>query len=183
MTGAERVAHAVEMADEAKAIAVAGILRLVLGNAGATMVAMGHPGRQFWWSLVTTVASMTGFIIGVQWGIEGVAASIVILGVPLGLLGVVLVGKLIPVTPLGTLIRLFPIALAGVAILGVWWVVALPTDDLPTVLALTLRCGVTAAAYVGLIAMIPAIRHDVTRMLKRLPPTDALLPDEERENT
>ncbi|MEQ8841228.1 MAG: lipopolysaccharide biosynthesis protein [Acidimicrobiales bacterium] len=164
-------------------IAVAGILRLVLGNAGATMVAMGHPGRQFWWSLVTTVASTIGFIVGVQWGIEGVAASIVILGVPLGLLGVVLVGRLIPVTPWGTLVRLVPIGLAGVTLLGIWWVAAGPTDDLPVVLALIIRCSVTSVAYLGLIAMIPAIRHDVTRMLRRLPPTDATIPAEPQETT
>lgn len=158
-------------------IAVAGILRLVFGNGGATMVAMGHPGWQFWWSLFTTAASVTGFLVGVQWGIEGVAASIVILGVPLGLLGVTIVGRLIPVTPIGTLTRLAPIALGGAVVLAVWWTTARVTGDLPVVVRLVLRCGVASAVYVALIAMIPTLRDDVLRLARRTAP----VPDQPTE--
>ncbi|MEZ5245301.1 MAG: lipopolysaccharide biosynthesis protein [Acidimicrobiales bacterium] len=151
-------------------IAVAGILRLVFGNGGATMVAMGHPGWQFWWSLATTTVSVTGFIVGVQWGIEGVAASIVIAGVPLGLLGVAIVGRLIPVTPLGSLVRLAPIAAAGGGLVALWWLVAQPSSDWPTLVRLLVRCGTTSAVYLVLIAMIPAVRADITRLVRRTPP-------------
>ncbi|MDW3219315.1 MAG: lipopolysaccharide biosynthesis protein [Acidimicrobiales bacterium] len=148
-------------------IAVAGILRLVFGNGGATMVAMGHPGWQFWWSLTTTAVSVAGFIVGVRWGIEGVAASIVIVGLPLGLLGVAIVGRLIPVSPIGVLVRLAPIAAAGASLLGLWWLVAQPSGDWPVVVRLVVRCAVTSAVYLGLVALIPAVRDDVLRLVRR----------------
>lgn len=160
-------------------IAVAGILRLVFGNGGATMVAMGHPGWQFWWSLTTTTVSVTGFIIGVQWGIEGVAASIVIVGLPLGLIGVAIVGRLIPVTPWGVLVRLAPIAAGGAVLVGLWWVVAQPTSEWPTLARLLLRCGTTSALYVALVAMIPAVRDDVLRLVRRSAPTSETDPQAE----
>lgn len=152
-------------------IAVAGILRLVFGNGGATMVAMGHPGWQFWWSLTTTAVSLTGFIVGVNWGIEGVAASIVIVGLPLGLLGVTIVGRLIPVSAIGSLTRLAPVAVCGASLVGVWWLVARWSADWPTLIRLIVRCGITSAVYAAAIAMIPSVRTDVLRLARRATPT------------
>ena len=146
-------------------VAVAGILRLAFGMDGATMTAMGRPGWQLWWSLATTAVSLIGFVVGIQWGIEGVAASIVITGVPLALIGTQILSHLIPVSPWGSVVRLAPVAAVGAVIVGVWALVSPPTDDLAIVVRLVVRCSVTSIAYVALLAVSPTIRDEVRRFL------------------
>jgi PST family polysaccharide transporter len=148
-------------------VAVAGILRLAFGNDGATMTAMGKPGWQFWWSMATTAISVLGFVIGIHWGIEGVAASIVITGLPMALFGMHLLGRLIPVSPSGALVRLAPIALAGVALLGVWWAVVPATENLAVAVRLVVRCGVTGLAYLVFLGASRSIRTEVIGLLSR----------------
>lgn len=148
-------------------VAVAGILRLAFGNDGATMTAMGKPGWQFWWSMTTTVISVLGFVVGIHWGIEGVAASIVITGLPMALFGMHLLGRLIPVSPIGSLVRLAPVALAGTALLGVWWAVASVTGDLAVPVRLVVRCGVTGLAYAAFLAASRSIRSEVIGLVTR----------------
>jgi O-antigen/teichoic acid export membrane protein len=146
-------------------IAVAGILRLTFGMEGATMTAMGRPGWQFWWSLATTAVSLVGFGIGIRWGIEGVAASIVITGVPLALLGVHILGRLIPVSPLGSLVRLAPVAATGLAVVAMWAVVAPPTAGLEILPRLVVRSSIASLGYVLLLATSATIRGEVRRLL------------------
>ena len=117
--------------------------------------------------MATTVVSVLGFVVGIRWGIEGVAASIVITGLPMALLGMHLLGKLIPVSPWGALLRLAPVAAAGVAILGVWWAIVPLTEDLVVVARLVVRCGVTGLAYLALLAASPTIRGEVARLVAR----------------
>jgi len=81
---------------------------------------------------------------------------------------------------LGVLARLAPVAAGGAVLVGVWWVVAQPTGDWPTLARLIERCGVTSAVCVMLVAMIPAVRDDVLRLARRSPPIDA--PDPQAEN-
>jgi len=146
-------------------VAVAGILRLAFGMDGATMTAMGRPGWQFWWSLTTTTVALAGFGVGIQWGIEGVAASIVITGVPLALIGMQILSRLIPVTPWGSVIRLAPVAAVGATIVGLWAALSPATEDLAIVVRLVVRCSVTSLAYLGLLAISPTIRDEVRRFL------------------
>ena len=150
-------------------IALAGILRLVFGNSGSTMVAMGKPGWQFSWSLVTTLVSLSGFFVGVRWGTEGVAASIVITGLPMGLIGVWVVGRLIPVTPWKAALRLAPVTAATAVLLPVWWVIAQPTEDLAVFGRLVTRCTVVSLAYLGMILAMSDTRADALLLARRAP--------------
>jgi O-antigen/teichoic acid export membrane protein len=146
-------------------VAVAGILRLTFGMEGATMTAMGRPGWQFWWSLATTAVSLVGFVVGIRWGIEGVAASIVITGVPLAFISMHILGRLIPVSLRGTLIRLAPVAAAGLAVVALWAVVAPLTDGLEVFPRLVVRSSITSVWYVALLAGSATIRSEVRRLL------------------
>lgn len=147
--------------DATRWVAIAGILRLTFGMDGATMTAMGRPGWQFWWSLTTTVVAVIGFVIGIQWGIEGVAASIVISGLPLAWIGTRILGRLVPVTPTGSALRLLPVVLVAGAVVVVWLGVAPLTDDLAVVARLLVRCSVAAVVYGGLMIANPTIRREI----------------------
>lgn len=143
-------------------IAIAGILRLVFGAAGTLMVSVGRPGWQFAWSAFTTLVSVAGFAVGLWgWGIEGVAASIVVLGVPTGVASVWLVARLIPLDPVRALAGLLPAAGAAAMMTASWytsrWLAGSLAD--PTRFAL----GVTAAAVAYLAALLaqPGVRRDV----------------------
>ncbi len=143
-------------------IAIAGILRLVFGAAGTLMVSVGRPGWQFGWSAFTTVVSLVGFTIGMYgWGIDGVAASIVVLGLPTGIASVWLVSRLVPLDTVRALAGLLPAtAAAGVSTL-VWFLVSGPTADLAVPARLALRGAAAALAYLAVLAASPGVRRDL----------------------
>ncbi len=150
-------------------IAMAAILQLGFGNTGMTLVALGRPGWQFWWSSFTTVLSLIGFAVGVRWGIEGVAASRVVIGVPTVLLAVGVVGRLVPVSPWRSLTLLAPVVAACLVVAGTWFVLEPLTDGLARLPRLVVRCGITGSIYLALTAAIAPIRHDVLRLVKTGP--------------
>jgi O-antigen/teichoic acid export membrane protein len=84
-------------------------------------------GRADWelrWSLFTTVIAVVTFVVGIQWGIAGVAAAFLVQGALLNPIRFVMVQRLIPV-PVGSYIRqLAPAATSTVVLAGVWLAVA-----------------------------------------------------------
>lgn len=59
-------------------LALAGFLQIVLGMRGSVMVSLGLTRRYFWMGVIYAMASLISFIVGVQYGIYGVAAAFVI---------------------------------------------------------------------------------------------------------
>jgi PST family polysaccharide transporter len=84
-------------------------------------------GRADWelrWSLFTTVIAVVTFVIGIQWGIAGVAAAFLVQGALLNPIRFVMVQRLIPV-PVGSYVRqLAPAATSTAVLAGVWLAVA-----------------------------------------------------------
>ncbi|MEM9519801.1 MAG: lipopolysaccharide biosynthesis protein [Actinomycetota bacterium] len=145
-------------------IAISAIFQLGFGNAGTALVALNRPGWQFWWSTGTTVAALVGFLVGVQWGIEGVAASRTVIGIPAVLVGVAIVGRLIPVSPWRSVALLAPIGLAGVAAAMVYAAAMPLTADATTLVRIAVRGGLAGLAYVALIWLIKPVRTDLFRL-------------------
>ena len=148
-------------------IAISAILQLGFGNTGMTLVALGRPGWQFWWSTATTVASLAGFLVGVRWGIEGVAASRTFIGIPAVMIGVAIVGRLIPVTPQRTLVLLAPIGLAGGVVALVYAGLSPVTEDLSVFFRLLVRGGVAGLVYAALIWAVKPVRDDLLSLVRR----------------
>ncbi len=58
-----------------RALALAAFVGPVEVGAAWLVISLGRTGRQFRWTLMTTVLTLVGFVIGVQWGAIGVALS------------------------------------------------------------------------------------------------------------
>jgi PST family polysaccharide transporter len=58
-----------------RALAVAAFIGPVDVAAGWLVVSLGRTGRQFKWSLMTTILTLAGFFVGIRWGAFGVALS------------------------------------------------------------------------------------------------------------
>jgi O-antigen/teichoic acid export membrane protein len=61
-------------------LAVAGMHQSVLSTFGPMLVAVGRPDLQLRYALVTTTVYVTSFVVGLEWGIDGVAAAYAIAG-------------------------------------------------------------------------------------------------------
>jgi PST family polysaccharide transporter len=61
-----------------KVLALFGALQVILGIRGSIMVSMGLTRRYFWMGVIYAVANILSFIIGIQYGIIGVAKAFVI---------------------------------------------------------------------------------------------------------
>lgn len=59
-------------------LAIASLIQPVAGTRGIVMITMGQTRKYFIWGLVNAVFSVTGYFIGVNWGIVGVAISYII---------------------------------------------------------------------------------------------------------
>lgn len=164
----------VTAADAMRFIALSAIIQLGFGNTGMTLVALDRPGWQFWWSSATTVVSLTGYLVGVRWGIEGVAASRLVIGLPAAMIGVAIVGRLIPVTPWQTLRLFAPIAGAAALMSVVFLSIAAATDDLSVLARLLTRGGPAGLLYVGLVFAMRPVRRDLLRLARRERPEAAI---------
>src|SRR5690606_6227963 len=63
-------------------LAVAGALKSIGTLVGSVFKSRGRPQVELYWNIVWTIAVGGGVLVGVQWGVVGVAAAISILSVP-----------------------------------------------------------------------------------------------------
>jgi len=59
-------------------LALGGVFRTVAGTTGLVLMSCGLPQRYLYWSLIHTLVCITAFIVGVAYGIEGVAFAFAI---------------------------------------------------------------------------------------------------------
>lgn len=59
-------------------LAIASLIQPVAGTRGIVMITMGHTRKYFIWGLVNAIFSVSGYYIGVNWGVAGVAISYII---------------------------------------------------------------------------------------------------------
>ncbi len=133
-------------------LAVVSILSAVVSTGGGVMLAKGRADWALRWGVVTTAALIGGFVVGLQWGIDGVAWAYIAVGAPLAIVEIGFIRRLIPYTA-GDYLRAVAPALAGGAVMIVVWLVVAGllqgrVGDLGLVLAATTASGV---AFLGVV--------------------------------
>jgi PST family polysaccharide transporter len=142
-------------------LALASILRAVLSVGGGVVLARGRADWALRWSIVTTALLIGGFAVGLQWGINGVAWSYLLVGFPLAVTQVLLIRRLIPYTFVGYLAAMAPAAAGALAMTGVWWIVMRSLDDrLGSFALLTIGSVATLVVFAGVVRVFWA---DVAR--------------------
>jgi PST family polysaccharide transporter len=56
-------------------LAIAGLIQPIAGTRGLVMLSYGHSERYFKWGIINAIFCVSSFIIGIPWGIEGVATA------------------------------------------------------------------------------------------------------------
>jgi O-antigen/teichoic acid export membrane protein len=130
-------------------LSLAAVQLVLAALTGPVVLAVGRADWEFWWSVVTVVAAVAFFAVGMQWGITGVAVSYLALGLTLNPIRFFIIRRLIPVSARSYLRTLAPAAVCSAALCGVWLTVAAvlreATDD---IVLLTAASMAALAAYV-----------------------------------
>ena len=132
-------------------LAIAGFSRGIRLLLPPLCQALGRTDLNFGWSLVSLAVAVPGFLIGLHWGIRGVAVSVAVTSTLLGIGHLRLVGRLIGITQLDVARVMGPLVGCS-AILAATWIATrtgldtVGTPRLVTVLAASLAGSL---AYVG----------------------------------
>jgi PST family polysaccharide transporter len=101
-------------------LAIVSMISAVVGTCGGVMLAKGRADWALRWAILTTVALIGGFIVGLHWGINGVAWSYLLVGTPLAAVEIGFIQRLIPYTWTGYLRAIAPAMVAGATMVVVW---------------------------------------------------------------
>jgi len=93
---------------------------LIVSVTPAVLLAVGRPNWEFRWSVFAMAVALLAFAVGVQWGITGVAAAYLVMGLLLTPIRLWVVGQLIPLSLRGY-VRVLAPALGSSAVLGLTW--------------------------------------------------------------
>jgi PST family polysaccharide transporter len=97
---------------------------LISSLAGSVLLAVGRADWEFRWSILTMIAALISFTVGLSWGITGVAASYLIMGLALSPIRFIMIQRVIPVSAGRYLRSLTPAVASSVVLGGVWLLVA-----------------------------------------------------------
>ncbi len=135
-------------------LAMGSILAALMTVNSPVLLAMDRADWLFRYSLVNTAGLVTGFAVGLRWGIEGVAWAYLVAGIPLGFLLLFLTGKLIPIGPHRYLAALAPAATGAAAMAATWWLVERSLGGPITGLGEIAVAAVAASvAFLGIVAI------------------------------
>jgi O-antigen/teichoic acid export membrane protein len=134
-------------------LAAHGIFFLLIALTNPVVQAAGRADWEFRWSLFTTVIALATFVVGLQWGIAGVAACFLVQGALLNPIRFVMVQRLIPLSVRAYLRQLAPAATSTAALVGAWLVVATMLQGAASDLAV-----LVAASLAGLVAFLVSMR-------------------------
>ena len=127
---------------------------LILSVTPAVVLAVGRADWEFRWSIVTLVFALTAFLIGVNWGITGVAAAYLIMGLALSPIRLAMIQRIIPISGWVYLRVLAPALSSSAALGGVWLVVAAVLRGTTSGLPLLAGASVAGMAAYALTAML-----------------------------
>ena len=145
---------------------------------GWIYTSQGRTDIQFKWSIISGITAITAFLIGIKWGIVGIATAYVIRGYLIYYPGIVIPGKLINLSFLEFHKNIWKILIASILMGIIIWVAGyiLPDNWFAIVrLALQVLLGLTA--YLILVHIFKVIAyheiksmyfHDFKALLKRL---------------
>ena len=156
------------------------VVQTLAGLAGTTLVARRRAGTLFRFSLVNTILVVPAFILGLQWGIVGVAAAYACVAIPSACILVYVAASTLD-TRMSELVRTLrgpceaTIAMASAALVAEW---LLRSQSLPAPARLVLVISVGALIYIPLcILRVAAVRAELGRLVRRrqLPPHAAVV--------
>jgi PST family polysaccharide transporter len=104
-------------------LAVSAVLRIISSVSSAVILANGRANWVFRMNLISIPVHVAGFVVGLQWGIEGVAWSFLVVALPLTAVWLALTTRLIPLGALGQIRALAPSITSAVAATLGWWAV------------------------------------------------------------
>jgi len=100
-------------------LAVAGMHQSVLSTFGPMLVGVGRPDLQLRYALVTTTVYVASFVVGLEWGIDGVAAAYAIAGLAITPGTLALAERVTGVRPSEYYRALAPVVIASAALAAV----------------------------------------------------------------
>jgi O-antigen/teichoic acid export membrane protein len=134
-------------------LAAHGVFFLLIALTNPVVQAAGRADWEFRWALFTTVIALATFVVGLQWGIAGVAACFLVQGALLNPIRFVMVQRLIPLSVRAYLRQLAPAGTSTAALVGAWIAVAAMLQDQVGDLSL-----LVAASVAGLVAFLVSMR-------------------------
>jgi O-antigen/teichoic acid export membrane protein len=125
-------------------------IQYVLGAyMGPLKIAVGRADWEFRWSIVTMVVALVVFPIGLQWGIDGVAASYLIMLTVLNPIRFMVIQRLVPISVRSCLRALTPAAACSIVLAVVWLLTQALLKGVTSELVIAMAASVIgAAAYV-----------------------------------
>jgi PST family polysaccharide transporter len=134
-------------------LAATTIQSLIFSITGGVLLAVGRADWEFRWELLSMVVSFISFVIGLNWGISGVAAAFLISGLVMWPVRLAMLGRVTPITGWGYARCLTPAVVSSAALCGVWLLVAGALQDITSGLAL-----ISCSSLAGLAAYLVAAR-------------------------
>jgi O-antigen/teichoic acid export membrane protein len=136
-------------------LAAHGIFFLLITLTNPVVQAAGRADWELRWALFTTVVAMATFVVGLQWGIAGVAACFLVQGALLNPIRFVMIQRLIPVRVSTYLRQLAPAATSTAILVVVWLFVAGAlrgqVGDLGLLVVASLAAGMSFLLSMGLL--------------------------------
>lgn len=135
-------------------LALTSLIQLISTTAGWLFVTFGRGGAAAMWALVNAAGTIAAFLIGVQWGVEGVAAAYTISQVVLTWPGFVVACRHTPVAPIDALVAVLrPLAVSAAVLAAALAMRAVLPESWPALAGLIL---ITVAAVLAWLAMLAA---------------------------
>ena len=137
---------------------------LIVSITPAVILAVGRADWEFRWSIFTMTVALISFGVGVNWGITGVAAAYLVMGLVLTPIRLSIVGRIIPLSVRGYVRVLAPALGSSAALCGVWLLVAAAlrgaTSGLPLV-ACASAAGLAAYLVAARVVWPRDVRHQI----------------------
>lgn len=158
--------HWAEMVPVLQILCVVAITQPLGATMGWVYQSQGRTDIQFRWALLTGAVMLTGFFIGVQWGIIGVALAYLVSSYLLMAPGIMIPGRLIGLGFGEFLRNLAPVLACTLVMSAAVWLLGtlLPADWMPLP-RLLLQSGFGAALYLLLLHLFRVRAYSETREL------------------
>jgi PST family polysaccharide transporter len=148
--------------------------QVVLMLVGPLFQALGRTRELFGWTVVAVTTTVIGIVIGLQWGIVGVAAGVAISMYLLAPLQIAVAARLVGFEGSEYARELLPAWLAAAAMVGVWFPIQIACDaaGAPEIVAVLAGSAAAFAAYVatlrfGFRAAYDGLHEMATMLLNR----------------
>ena len=153
-------------------LAITGFIQPVAGLRGTVLLSCGHGKRYLLWGVFNAVCVSLGFLIGVRWGVTGIATSYAIVNYAILYPSLILAFKDTPLSPKDFFMPiLVPAAASIVAALFVYCLGRMgKLDAMHPVIHLVILSGVFATIYLLTSLVLPGGRHALVQVYRLLFP-------------